>query len=37
VLYGVFMWEWIAGLERDWKIFESKDEWYTSFRSYKDM
>jgi hypothetical protein len=26
VLYGVFMWEWIAGLERDWKIFESKDE-----------
>jgi hypothetical protein len=26
VLYGVFMWEWIAGLEKDWKLFEPKEE-----------
>lgn len=26
MLYGVFLWEWYGGLERDWKIFEPKDE-----------
>lgn len=26
LLYGVFLWEWMAGLERDWKFFEPKDE-----------
>ena len=26
VLYGVFMWEWYGGLERDWTFFERKDD-----------
>ncbi|KAG0649028.1 hypothetical protein D0Z07_4880 [Hyphodiscus hymeniophilus] len=26
LLYGVFLWEWFGGLERDWKVFEPKSE-----------
>ena len=26
VLYAVFMWEWVAGLEKDWQLFERKEE-----------
>lgn len=26
LLYAVFLWEWFGGLEKDWKIFEPKDE-----------
>ena len=26
ILYGVFLWEWMAGMEKDWKILEPKSE-----------
>jgi hypothetical protein len=26
LLYIIFLWEWLAGLERDWRFFEPKDE-----------
>lgn len=26
VLWALFLWEWIAGLERGWEFFEGRDE-----------